>query len=70
MKFASTRLIAGNIQAMVSFYELVTGQTADWLAPQFAEIVTPSAALAVGSADTVALYTPVTNATKARFAGR
>ncbi|WP_346909500.1 VOC family protein [uncultured Roseibium sp.] len=56
MKFASTRLIAGDIKAMVGFYELVTGQTADWLAPQFAEIVTPSAALAVGSADTVALF--------------
>ncbi|WP_346909485.1 VOC family protein [uncultured Roseibium sp.] len=56
MKFASTRLIAGDIKAMVDFYELVTGLTADWLAPQFAEIVTPSAALAVGSAETVALF--------------
>jgi uncharacterized glyoxalase superfamily protein PhnB len=41
---------------MVGFYEMVTGQTAEWLAPVFAEIVTPSATLAIGSAETVALF--------------
>ena len=41
---------------MVRFYEMVTGQTAEWLAPVFAEIVTPSATLAFGSAETVALF--------------
>ena len=46
MKFVSIRLIAADIKAMVAFYELVTDQTADWLAPQFAEIVTPAATLA------------------------
>ncbi|SON57029.1 Glyoxalase-like domain protein [Hartmannibacter diazotrophicus] len=56
MKFASVRLIASDIKAMVAFYELVTGQTADWLAPQFAEIVTPGATLAIGSAETVAVF--------------
>jgi uncharacterized glyoxalase superfamily protein PhnB len=56
MKFASVRLIAADIKAMVAFYELVTGQTADWLAPQFAEIVTPAATLAIGSAETVAAF--------------
>jgi uncharacterized glyoxalase superfamily protein PhnB len=56
MKFASTRLIAADIQAMVGFYELVSNQRADWLAPVFAEIVTPSATLAIGSSDTVALF--------------
>lgn len=56
MKFASTRLIAADIEAMVGFYEMVTGQPADWLAPQFAEIVTPSATLAIGSAETVAAF--------------
>jgi uncharacterized glyoxalase superfamily protein PhnB len=58
MKFASTRLIAADIKAMVDFYELLTGQSAEWLAPQFAEIVTPAATLAIGSADTVALFQP------------
>ena len=56
MKFASTRLIAADINAMVAFYELVTGQPAEWLAPQFAEIVTPGATLAICSAETVALF--------------
>ena len=56
MKLASTRLVAADIRAMVGFYEMVTGQTAEWLAPVFAEIVTPSATLAFGSAETVALF--------------
>lgn len=68
MKFASTRLIAADIRAMVGFYEMVTGQSAQWLAPVFAEIVTPSATLAIGSAETVALFKegsaePATNRT-------
>ena len=41
MKLASARLIAPDIKSLVSFYEKVTGQTAEWLAPVFAEIVTP-----------------------------
>ena len=56
MKFASTRLIAADIKAMVAFYEMLTGQAADWLAPQFAVIVTPAATLAIGSAGTVAAF--------------
>lgn len=56
MKFASTRLVARDIKSLVVFYELVTGYRADWLAPVFAEIVTPAAALAIGSAETVALF--------------
>ena len=56
MKFASTRLIAGDIKAVVGFYEMVTQQSAEWLAPVFAEIVTPSAGLAIGSMETVALF--------------
>ena len=56
MKFASTRLVAANIKSMVGFYEMITGRTAEWLAPVFAEIVTPSATLAIGSAETVALF--------------
>ncbi|MFT8326294.1 VOC family protein [Gluconobacter oxydans] len=56
MTFTSIRLIASDITTMVAFYELVTGQSAKWLAPQFAEIVTPGATLAIGSAETVALF--------------
>ena len=56
MKFASTRLVAADIKGMVGFYELVTGQRAEWLAPVFAEIVTPSATLSIGSLETEALF--------------
>lgn len=56
MKFASIRLIVSDIEAVVGFYEMVTGRRADWLAPQFAEIVSPAATLAIGSAETVALF--------------
>lgn len=56
MKLASTRLIASDIKAMVAFYEMVTCRSAEWLAPVFAEIVTPAATLAIGSTATVALF--------------
>lgn len=56
MKLASTRLIAQDMMAMVAFYEMVTDRKADWLAPVFAEIVTPSATLAIGAAETVAVF--------------
>ena len=41
MRLASVRLIAADIKVMVSFYEMVTGLPAEWLAPVFAEIVPP-----------------------------
>ena len=56
MKFTSTRLIAKDVKTVVAFYERVTGHPADWLAPVFAEIVTPTATVAIGSAETVALF--------------
>ena len=56
MKFASVRLIAGDIKQMASFYEMITGKEAEWLAPVFAEIVLPGATLAIGSTETVSLW--------------
>ena len=35
---------------------MVTGLPAEWLAPVFAEIITPAATLAIGSLETVALW--------------
>ncbi|MBT9386323.1 VOC family protein [Pseudooceanicola sp. CBS1P-1] len=58
MKIASLRYIARDIQGLVAFYETITGRKADWLAPVFAEIVTPSVALAFGTQETVALFAP------------
>ncbi len=56
MKLASVRIIAGDINHMVAFYEMVTDVKAQWLAPVFAELVTPGAVLAIGSVDTVKLW--------------
>lgn len=56
MKLASVRLIAADITAMVTFYEMVTDIPAQWLAPVFAEIVTPSATVAIGAIETVNLF--------------
>ena len=56
MKLASTRLITADMKAMVAFYEMVTGLPAAWLAPTFAEIVTPAATLAIGGVETVGLW--------------
>jgi len=56
MKFASTRLIAADVKRMVLFYEMVTELSAEWLAPVFAEIVTSRGTLAIGAAETVALW--------------
>lgn len=55
LKLASIRLVAADINQMVAFYEMVTELKAEWLAPVFAEIVTPAATLAIGAAETVAL---------------
>lgn len=56
MKLASVRLITDDISSMVAFYEMVTCTPAQWLAPVFAEIVTPSATLAIGALETVDLF--------------
>jgi len=56
LKFASARIIAGDIGQMVAFYEMVTQRQAQWLAPVFAELVLPGATLAIGAVDTVPLW--------------
>jgi len=56
VKLASTRLVVNDIKGVVEFYEKLTGLTAEWLGPLFAEIVTPAATLAIGSAETIGLF--------------
>jgi catechol 2,3-dioxygenase-like lactoylglutathione lyase family enzyme len=56
MDFASVRIIPDNLDAMVEFYEKVTGITADRLAPVFAELRYPSCTLALGHTSTAALF--------------
>ncbi len=55
MEFASIRIITSDVDRLVSFYELVTGTTAIRPAPVFANVVTGSATLAIGSTATVAM---------------
>ena len=56
MQLASIRIITDDLDSLVSFYEQLTGVTAERPAPPFAELVLPSATLAIGQSQTVALF--------------
>ncbi|GAA5156852.1 MULTISPECIES: VOC family protein [Amycolatopsis] len=58
MQFASVRVITEDVRRLVEFWEQATGVEARWLAEQFAELVTPSCTLAIGSVETMALFSP------------
>jgi catechol 2,3-dioxygenase-like lactoylglutathione lyase family enzyme len=55
MQLAATRIITDDVDALVAFYETVTGITAERLHPLFAELRTPSGTLAIASTATVPL---------------
>lgn len=56
MDLISVRLITADLEAMVAFYEQVTGVQASWPAPVFAELRFSSCTLALGAASTAALF--------------
>jgi len=56
MQLAATRIFTDDVDALVQFYETLTGLTADRIHPMFAEIRTPSGTLAVASTATVPLF--------------
>lgn len=56
MDFASVRIITDDLDAMVEFYEKVTGVSAERPAPVFAELHFPSCTLALGHTSTAALF--------------
>ncbi|WP_227983049.1 VOC family protein [Nocardia spumae] len=56
MRFASVRIITGDIIRLVDFYEQALGLEPRWRAAQFAEFPGPSCLLAIGSAETMALF--------------
>jgi predicted enzyme related to lactoylglutathione lyase len=56
MKFISTRIITGDVNRLVAFYEMVTEISAVWGNELFAEIPTPVGTLAIGSDKTVPLF--------------
>ena len=55
MDFASIRIITDDLDRLTSFYELVTGLTANRPAPVFAEFRTASGTLAIAATATVAM---------------
>ncbi|MFF5077323.1 VOC family protein [Actinoplanes sp. NPDC000266] len=58
MNLISLRVITADIARLVAFYERATGTTATWSTPDFAEITTAGATLAIGSEKTVPLFSP------------
>ncbi|HEY0255775.1 MAG TPA: VOC family protein, partial [Kofleriaceae bacterium] len=56
MEFASVRIVTSDAKRLVAFYEQVTGITATWYTPDFAEVSTPSFTLAIANEATVALF--------------
>ncbi|MGA0566569.1 VOC family protein [Rathayibacter sp. KR2-224] len=55
MQLAATRIITDDVDALVEFYEKVTGARAERLHPLFAELRTASGTLAIASSATVPL---------------
>ncbi len=56
MNLQSTRIITANINGLVKFYEQVTGMSLVQYTPDFAELKTPTATLAIGSTKTLQFF--------------
>ena len=57
-RLVSVRLITDDVDALVAFYEQVTGAAARWSTPDFAEVTTAASTLAIGATATAALFGP------------
>lgn len=56
MNLVSLRIITADIKRLVQFFEKATSVTAKWLTDDFAEIVTSSFTLAIGSTRTLVFF--------------
>jgi len=56
MKVVSIRIITGDIKRLVNFFEKATALPARWATEDFAEIVTGSFTLAIGSTRTLSFF--------------
>ncbi|MGN8054625.1 VOC family protein [Pedobacter sp. 22163] len=56
MNLISTRIITAQVETLINFYEQLTGLKAISYTPDFAEIKTPSATLAIGSIRTLQFF--------------
>ena len=58
MHFASTRVITDDVARLAAFYEHATGVPVTWSTPDFVEVRTQRATLAIASTRTVAVFAP------------
>jgi len=56
MNLISTRIITAQVETLINFYEQVTGLSATRYTPDFAELKTQSATLAIGSTRTLQFF--------------
>jgi catechol 2,3-dioxygenase-like lactoylglutathione lyase family enzyme len=56
MNLISIRIITDNIDNLVKFYEQITGISAIQYTPDFAELKTPTATIAIGSTKTLQFF--------------
>ena len=56
MNLTSLRVITGDIKRLVQFFEKATGLSAQWYTEDFAEIITNTCTLAIGSIRTMSLF--------------
>lgn len=56
MKLVSTRIITANVENLILFYEKVTGIHAIQYTPDFAELKTSTATIAIGSINTLQFF--------------
>ncbi|WP_251029853.1 MULTISPECIES: hypothetical protein [unclassified Pedobacter] len=56
MNLISTRIIIDQVDTLINFYERVTGLTATRYTPDFAELKTKNATLAIGSTRTLQFF--------------
>jgi len=56
MNLVSIRIITANIESLVKFYEQITGITAIQYTPDFAELKTSTATIAIGSTKTLQFF--------------
>ena len=58
MEFVSIRIITSDVARLAEFYERATGVPAKRATEDFAELVTPTATLAIASTRTVPVFAP------------
>jgi len=56
MDFVSIRVITGDVERMARFYEQATGRPVTRRTEDFAELVTPSATMAIASTRTIQMF--------------